>query len=55
LLASIYLVHEDAKEKEFELEISWIGAESNNLHVHVPDDLLKDADAKAKAALETFE
>ena len=51
----IYLVHDDTKEKEFELEVSWIGAESNNLHVHVPEDLLKDAEAKAKAALETFE
>ncbi|RXW25818.1 hypothetical protein EST38_g93 [Candolleomyces aberdarensis] len=51
----IYLVHDDAKEKDFELEISWIGSESNNLHAHVPDDLLKDAEAKAKAALETFE
>ncbi|KAF6762851.1 20S proteasome subunit [Ephemerocybe angulata] len=51
----IYLVHDDAKEKEFELEMSWIGTESNNLHVHVPEDLFKDAEAKAKAALETFE
>ena len=51
----IYLVHDDAKEKDFELEVSWIGPESDNLHVHVPDDLLKDAEAKAKAALETFE
>jgi len=51
----IYLVHDDAKEKEFELEMSWIGTESNNFHVHVPEDLLKDAEAKAKAALETFE
>ncbi|KAF8974368.1 20S proteasome subunit [Flammula alnicola] len=51
----IYLVHDDAKEKEFELEISWIGPESNNLHVHVPKDLFDEADAAAKAALETFE
>jgi len=51
----IYLVHDDAKEKEFELEMSWIGPESNNLHVHVPKDLLKEAEAQAKAALENFE
>lgn len=51
----IYLVHDDAKEKEFELEMSWIGPESNNLHVHVPKDLFDEAEAKAKAALETFE
>jgi len=51
----IYLVHDDAKEKEFELEMSWIGPESNNLHVHVPKDLLDEAEAQAKAALENFE
>jgi len=51
----IYLVHDDAKEKEFELEMSWIGPESNNLHVHVPKDLLSEAEAQAKAALENFE
>ena len=52
---SIYLVHDDAKEKEFELEMSWIGPESNNLHVHVPKDLFDEAEAQAKAALENFE
>ncbi|KAF9557242.1 20S proteasome subunit [Agrocybe pediades] len=51
----IYVVHEDAKDKEFELEISWIGPESNNLHVHVPKDLFQEAESKAKEALETFE
>jgi len=51
----IYLVHEDAKEKEFELEMSWIGQESNGVHLQVPKDLQQDAEAKAKAALETFE
>lgn len=48
-------MHDDAKEKEFELEMSWIGPESNNLHVHVPKDLLNEAEAQAKAALENFE
>ncbi|PPQ66754.1 hypothetical protein CVT24_008711 [Panaeolus cyanescens] len=51
----IYLVHDDAKEKDFELEISWIGPESNYTHVHVPKDLFNEAEAQAKAALETFE
>lgn len=55
LSCSIYLVHDDAKEKEFELEISWIGPESNYTHTHVPKDLFKEAEAEAKAALETFE
>ncbi|KAH7916325.1 proteasome subunit alpha type-3 [Hygrophoropsis aurantiaca] len=51
----IYLVHDDNKEKEFELEMSWIGSETNNLHVPVPSDLLKEAETKAKDALENFE
>lgn len=51
----IYLVHDDAKEKEFELEMSWIGDETKGLHLPVPKDLVEEAEAKAKAALETFE
>lgn len=55
LLCSIYLVHDDSKEKTFELEMSWIGDETNGLHVPVPKDLLAEAEQKAKAALEDFE
>lgn len=51
----IYLVHEDVKEKEFELEMSWIGDETDGLHLPVPKDLLEEAEAKAKAALENFD
>jgi len=51
----IYLVHDDAKEKEFELEMSWIGDETNGLHLAVPKDLLDNAEQKAKEALENFE
>ncbi|PVF96462.1 putative PRE10-20S proteasome subunit C1 [Serendipita vermifera] len=47
----IHLVHEDAKEKEFELELSWVGAETNNVHLPVPRDLFEDADKKARDAL----
>jgi 20S proteasome subunit alpha 7 len=52
---SIHLVHDDAKEKEFELELSWIGDETNGRHVPVPRDLFEEADRKAKEALENFE
>ena len=48
---SIYLVHEDAKEKEFELEMSWIGPETNGIHLPVPKDLFDEAESKAKEAL----
>jgi 20S proteasome subunit alpha 7 len=51
----IYLVHDDNKEKEFELEMSWVGSETNGLHAPVPVDLLKEAERKAKEALENFE
>ncbi|KAH8106096.1 20S proteasome subunit [Cristinia sonorae] len=51
----IHLVHDDAKEKDFELELSWIGDETNGLHVPVPKDLFEEADRKAKEALENFE
>ncbi|KAG5733989.1 Proteasome subunit alpha type-3 [Termitomyces sp. T112] len=51
----IYLVHDDAKEKDFELEISWISDETNGLHLPVPKELQAEAEAAAKAALETFD
>lgn len=47
----IYLVHDDAKDKEFELEMTWVSPESNNKHVAVPKDLLAEAERKAKALL----
>lgn len=49
------MVHDDAKDKDFELELSWIGEESNYQHVPVPEDLQKEAEQKAKEALETFD
>ena len=52
---SIYLVHDDAKEKEFELEMSWIGDETNGVHLPVPKELFDEAESKAQAALENFE
>ncbi|KAI0660851.1 20S proteasome subunit [Cubamyces menziesii] len=51
----IYLVHDDAKEKDFELEMSWIGDETNGVHLPVPKDLFEEAARKAKEALENFE
>jgi len=51
----IYLVHEDAKEKEFELEMSWVGEETGGLHLPVPKELQQEAEAAAKASIEVFE
>jgi 20S proteasome subunit alpha 7 len=52
---SIYLVHEDSKEKDFELEVSWVGAETNGLFKPVPHDLWEEAVAKGRASVEDFE
>ena len=43
MIHSIYLVHDDAKEKEFELEMSWIGDETGGLHLPVPKALHDEA------------
>jgi 20S proteasome subunit alpha 7 len=48
-------VHEDAKEKEYELEMCWIGDETNGLLQPVPKDLQDEAELKAKEAVENFE
>ena len=52
---SIYLVHEDAKEKDFELEMSWVGPESGGVHLPVPKELKDEAEQRAKASLENFD
>ena len=49
------MVHDDAKEKEFELEMSWIGGETDGVHLPVPKELFDEAESKAKAALENFD
>ena len=51
---SIYLVHDDQKEKDFELEMSWIGDETGGKHLPVPKELHDEAEQKAKDALENF-
>ncbi|XP_071440783.1 proteasome subunit alpha type-3 [Hetaerina americana] len=48
----IYLVHDELKDKTFELELSWVGAVTNGLHERVPDALFAEAEKSAKAAME---
>ena len=50
-LDSMHVVHDDAKEKDFQLEISWICEESKGVHEFIPQDLFDQAEAAAKAAL----
>lgn len=45
----IYKLHDDVKDKDFELEMSWVCDESNRKHVMVPVELREEA---IKAAVE---
>ncbi|CDZ96651.1 20s proteasome subunit [Phaffia rhodozyma] len=48
----IHKCHADEKDKQFELEITWICPESKGRHQFVPADLLEQAEVAAKNALE---
>lgn len=51
----IYIAHEDSKDKEFELEMTWISSLSGptkGRHEEVPRELLEEAEKAAKKALE---
>lgn len=48
----IYTVHDETKDKDFNLFMSWVGADSGGRHELVPDDLFNEAEAFAKASLE---
>ncbi|RHZ86765.1 hypothetical protein Glove_46g153 [Diversispora epigaea] len=46
----IYAVHDNAKDKEFELELSWITKESGK-HQFVPKEIAEEAEGLAKESL----
>lgn len=51
----IYVAHEDSKDKDFELEMTWISSldgPTKGRHEEVPRDLLEEAEKAAKRALE---
>jgi len=48
----IYTIHDEVKDKEFELELSWVCEESKFQHERVPRELQQEAEKLAKAALE---
>ncbi|XP_014251114.1 proteasome subunit alpha type-3 [Cimex lectularius] len=48
----IYLVHDELKDKQFELEMSWIGAHTQGLNEVVPPSVHAEAEKDAKAAME---
>lgn len=49
----MFLVHDSTKDKEFELEMSWIGNETDNIHSSVPQPILEECIKYAKEALES--
>lgn len=48
----IYIVHDEVKDKNFELELSWVGEATEGKHVLVPPKVFKEAEDFAKAAVE---
>lgn len=51
----IYVAHEDSKDKEFELEMTWISSldgPTKGRHQPVPQELLEEAEKAAKKSLE---
>ena len=49
----IYAVHDESKDKLFELEMSWISPQSMYRHELVPSVLMTEAEAYAKQCLES--
>jgi len=48
----IYVAHEDSKDKEFQVEMTWVGKETGGRHQEVPSELLEEAERLAKKELE---
>ncbi|XP_037551200.1 proteasome subunit alpha type-3 [Nematolebias whitei] len=48
----IYIVHDEVKDKAFELELSWVGEVTNGRHEFVPKDVREEAEKYAKDSLE---
>lgn len=48
----IYLVHDEVKDKDFELELGWVGEVTNGVHERVPDTVIAAAEQSAKDAME---
>ena len=52
----IYVAHEDSKDKDFELEMTWINSldgPTKGRHEEVPKDLLEEAEKAAKQSQES--
>ena len=47
----VYVVHDEMKDKHFELELGWVGKPSNGLYERLPEKLYLEADKFGKDAL----
>lgn len=48
----VYVVHDEVKDKTFQLQMSWVGFDSYGVHSQVPTALLTESEAYAKQSLE---
>ncbi|EEB05752.1 20S proteasome component alpha 7 [Schizosaccharomyces japonicus yFS275] len=48
----LYTTRDEETNKQHEIEMTWVGAETNGMHVPVPDDLLAEAEAYAQRSIE---
>jgi len=48
----IHIVHDEVKDKTFQLQMSWVCNETGGLHQMVPENLLEQAETLAKNALD---
>lgn len=46
------MVHDELKDKQFELELSWVGKNTNGKHQEVPKSVYEEALKYAKASLD---
>lgn len=51
--SSIYTIHDDVKDKQFDLFMTWVGDETGGKHEFVPEELVAEAKEYAEKALES--
>lgn len=45
-------MHDEVKDKHFEMELSWVGANTQGRHEKVPTEVFAEAERYAKSSLE---
>ena len=49
------LCHDDAKDKEMEIEMSWVSEETNRKHQFVPQELIDQAQTELQSAQDAMQ